>query len=460
MVSIDIQTTMKLPNEKKDYEKKTHRILEKIREHLMSKNFKNSFRVSNRDFIRNSLISFPILIIFILNYIRKSLQAELNAFTKLIELPKISKQTFSAARAKLLPEAFVELNNKLIQEYYHDNEFKKFQGFRLLIADGTTLQLPESDSIRDKYGACSNQISSSNMSMAKASHVYDPLNALTLHAVIKPYVCSEREMLFDHIVNIQPSNSAEDLYILDRGYPSIILIFFLNLHKKNFVIRCNTAWLSVVQAVLKSGNNDEIVEIKPRMLKGEYRKEFQKIFPGVCLKTSLKIRVLIIVLSTGEKEILITSLLDKEKYNHKIFKELYHSRWGVEENYKLYKVRLEIENFSGKTTHAVEQDFHASVFSANIRALIAQEAQEEIEQLHHEKGLKYEYKINKNISLSILKDEIVEALLDSNRDLKEFCEGIKAEMKSSIIPIRPGRQFPHVSKRGSRKYPMNMRRTL
>lgn len=436
--------------------KKTHEILEKIRVTILSENFKMTYRSNEEDFIRSCIITFPILILLILNFMRRSLQVELNNFGKFMYLPSISKQAFSAARKKLSPTAFIELNKVLIREFYSDNKFKKFLNYRLIVVDGSTLQLSEGDSIKEKYGTCSNQ--KEGMSMARISHAYDPLNGITLDAIMRPYKSCERTMAFDHILEIPHSKDAEDLYLFDRGYPCITLIFFLLFHKKNFVMRCNTAWLAVVNQVLKSGKRDVIIEINPRMVFGEKRKDFQKRLLNVCLKSFIKIRVLIIDLSTGEKEILITSLLDKIIFEHKIFKDLYHLRWGGEENYKFHKVRVEIENFSGKTTHAIEQDFHATVITGNIRALLAEEAQEEEEQTYLDK-YKYDYKINKNVSIGILKDEIVEALYDPERNLEVFCGQMKKAMKKSIVPIRHERKFAHTRKT-LRKYPMNRRRAL
>jgi predicted DNA-binding ArsR family transcriptional regulator len=119
---------------------------------------------------------------------------------------------------------------------------------------------------------------------------------------------------------------------------------------------------------------------------------------------------------------------------------------------------VEVENFSGKTNHAIEQDFYATVVTGNVRALLAGEAEGEEEQTYRGK-YKYDYKINKNISISVLKDDIIEVLFDPERDLKMFCEQMKKAMKKSIIPIRPERKFPHIRKT-FRKYPMNRRRAL
>lgn len=436
--------------------KKTHEILEKIRIVILSENFSMTYRANEKAFIRSCIITLPILILLILNFMRRSLQVELNNFGKFMVLPRISKQAFSAARKKLLPAAFIAINKILIEEFYSNNKFNTFHGYRLIAVDGSTLQLPEGEAIKEKYGTCSNQ--KEGMSMSRISHAYDPLNGITLDAIMGPYKSCERTMAFDHILEIPPSNMAEDLYLFDRGYPFITLIFFLLFYKKNFVMRCSTGWLALVKKVLESGKKDVIIEINPKMLFGEKRKNFQKLLPNICLKTIIKIRVLIIDLSTGEKEILITSLLDENIFEYKIFKDLYHLRWGGEENYKFHKVRVEIENFSGKTPHAIEQDFHATVFTGNIRALLAEEAQAEKEQIDIGK-YKYDYKINKNISISILKDEIVEALYDPERDLEVFCEQMKKAIKKSTVPIRPERKFAHTRKT-LRKYPMNRRRAL
>jgi len=45
-------------------------------------------------------------------------------------------------------------------------------------------------------------------------------------------------------------------------------------------------------------------------------------------------------------EILITSILDRQRYPAEEFDHLYHLRWGVEEGYKQLKLRSELESWS------------------------------------------------------------------------------------------------------------------
>ena len=51
-------------------------------------------------------------------------------------------------------------------------------------------------------------------------------------------------------------------------------------------------------------------------------------------------------LPSGEADILVSSLADQQAYPTSLFANLYHQRWGVEEDYNILKSRLNIENYS------------------------------------------------------------------------------------------------------------------
>lgn len=77
----------------------------------------------------------------------------------------------------------------------------------------------------------------------------------------------------------------------------------------------------------------------------------------------LTIRMVKVVLGTGEIEILCTSLTDEQRFPIDLFGDLYHRRWSAEEASKMLKSRAELECFSGKTAKVVLQDFHAKIFA-------------------------------------------------------------------------------------------------
>ncbi len=71
------------------------------------------------------------------------------------------------------------------------------------------------------------------------------------------------------------------------------------------------------------------------------------------LPASIKVRLVKVILSTGETEVLVTSLMDEEKFPTEIFTELYHYRWRVETFFSKLKGRLGLENFTGKSVEAI-----------------------------------------------------------------------------------------------------------
>ena len=89
------------------------------------------------------------------------------------------------------------------------------------------------------------------------------------------------------------------------------------------------------------------------------------------MDTSKPLKLRLIRVENGNKvQILITSLIDTTQYPIIIFRDLYHSRWPVEEDYKTIKCPMELENFTGKSVLSVYQDFHAKIFAKTLVSII------------------------------------------------------------------------------------------
>ena len=69
------------------------------------------------------------------------------------------------------------------------------------------------------------------------------------------------------------------------------------------------------------------------------------------------------------------------------------------------KLKLQIENWSGKTVHSVYQDFHAKVGSKNLTCILAHQAQQEV--LKQSANKKHDYQVNMSYAASSMKDTIV-----------------------------------------------------
>jgi len=428
--------------------KKSKKFLNKIKNKIYSKQFLESNRKTSKDFTRQRKLTFSRLILFMLNSIKKSLQKELTEFFLNFSSEKnITNSAFCQSRMKLSHTAFIELNDDIIEEFYTDNIFNLWKGFRLLAIDGSRLQLPSSLEIIENFGFAKNNHLTITP-MAQASSCYDLLNNMVINSEIDKYETSEYNLALKHL---EKCKFEKDLLIYDRGYSAIWFMFYNILKKKDFIVRMQRNSIIEVQNFFNSDKDSEIIEITELHNKSE-----EQICNLNLEFKPFKIRLVKVILDNGEVEVLATSLLDEKKYPSKEFKWLYGKRWGIETNYDHLKNHLMIEDFTGLSSLSIMQDFFANMFIANMQQILISEAQDELKE--QKKDTEYEYKINRNLSFGFMKDRFVKILFDKNvnrsiKDLKEL-------FKINPSPIRKGRNFPRVYHKTRKKFYMKKKRAV
>ncbi|NEW85165.1 MAG: IS4 family transposase [Mariniphaga sp.] len=355
-------------------------------------------------FSRDRKLTFKNVIVMIINF-KSSIQRELDGFFKAIsksdfKIREVTKGAFSQARAKLNPWAFKRLNEVAVNSFYEGAEYYTWYGMRTLAVDGTRLVLPNHPSVIEEFGQHNfGPNADSPRSLALASMLYDTLNLVTIDAQIAPYSSSEGDLLALHLDKVK----AGDLLLLDRGYPCFWLLFMLKAKGIEFCVRLKDNWWLKVKDFTES---DEIERIVTFSLPKKDRKKLAE-YPHM-QDSTITCRLIKIVLETGEKEILCTSLTDTEKYLYEEFDSLYHYRWNEEEAYKLLKSRIELENFSGKTAKAVKQDFHAKVFLMSLCSAYAHPIEERVvAEYKADQERKYDQKINRTNALSMTQDILI-----------------------------------------------------
>lgn len=388
--------------------------------------------------IGNNKMTFKNIVVFILNFVKKSLQLELDDFfngTNGTNL-SVTKQAFSEARQKISPTAFIKMSDEIIKWFYKDTDFRKYKGYRLLSIDGTVLEISNTEKLRNEFGYIENQ--SIKVARARGQGLYDVENDMILASVIGKYKSSEREQAKELINKLEEIGFYNDLILFDRGYPSRDFILFLESKKLNYVMRVSKAF---IKEVVNVKDADQIIETK---YKGKI----------------IKMRVIKFQLDSGITEILVTNIFD-ESFTVADFKLLYFKRWGIEVKYNELKNRLQIENFSGETPIAIEQDFYATMYLSNMVSLAKMDANAMIEKENKDKNLKYEYKVNTNILIGKLKNSLVLMLLETKpRKRSKILKKIMKEISDNTIPIRPGRSFERRMTLRANKNPINKKRAL
>lgn len=411
-------------------------ILKKIQVQILDKTFQESFKMNKSDFTRARKQSFSTTLLFMINFLTKSLTIEIINFVHhlkrdcgLAKVASFTKSAFVQYRKKIKPEVFKELSSLLINEFYTDNDLgvKLWEGFRLLAVDGSTVTLPFTEELKNIYGITKNQ-STTGVVQARGSVLYDVLNNYVLDSFLSPKIIGERTLVLRHVAKTRK----KDLIIYDRGYSSY---YFINEHCQKqvaYLMRVKISFSTVTKTFVTSGEKSKIVQIYPDKNVFISDKTYDK-------NTPIKVRLIRIDLPSGETEVLMTSLVDSKEYAHKIFEKLYFMRWGVETFYDELKNKLKVEHFSGYSYKSIQQDFNATIFISNIQRLIVNDIEEEITEQTKERKLKY--KVNCNLSYGILKNRVV-TLFFSEKDMDQIYNELKQLFKLDLIPIRPYRSNP------------------
>lgn len=385
--------------------------------------------MNGADFTRNRSLPLPHLVAILLNLRKGSIGDELDRFFEILHneplADGVSASAFCQARKKLNADALIGLGERLLAGFAEHFSPRLWHGFRLLAVDGCTARLPNTADVIAAFGE---PPAGASVPLARFSRLYDVLNDLVIVADIESRHVGERVLAGEYLV----ATRQNDLLLYDRGYPAFWLFALHRQEQRHFCARMPLDFSSEVSAFVASGKKSDVVSLSPS---ADARKQCQ-IYGLSCAPISL--RLIRVKLKGGEIEVLATSLLDEDAYPHAWLKHLYHLRWGVEEDYKREKCRLEIENFSGLSAQAVKQDFFAKIFVLNLTAILTRVAQAIADRLYQAR--KRAYRVNFANALSKMKDNVVRLFLFDSP--KHLLTTLVLAMAASAEAVRPDRSYP------------------
>ena len=284
---------------------------------------------------------------------------------------------------------------------------------------------------RVRYSLQENQWDGGACVQALASVLYDLRNDIGLNAVLDTKR-AEKDFLFDQHLG---HTTEGDVIVLDRLYAdSAVLAFWLG-HRRDFVIRFPRGSFKQVQHFWESDDTDTIVEIAVTGKQRHFVRE--RGLPEV-----VRIRLVKVVLASGEIEVLGTSLLNPERYPGAELKQVYGWRWGVETYVDRLKNLFDLERFSGTSVHCIEQDFYGLVFLATLESVLSMPANTELANESQAKGHCHRQQVNRAVSYGAVLDHIVTLLIDRHATTKQTLEKLHALFKTNPSRHRPGRKVP------------------
>lgn len=389
---------------------------------------------------------------------------EMNKFKDMTgKMEDVSKSALCQQRKKINPEIFKELNNDYIKNSYDNpRDYKTIKGYIVMAIDGMKIEVPDSKELREEYGTSQGKEGQRTSARALTSCLYDVVNNWVIDAQIDKFKGSERELAKKHIAELVLTLTGEIelekvIILFDRGYPSIEMIYLLQEIGIKYIFRGKIS--SYRKEIEKMKTEDEEIEIKitEKKIKSVKEKEVKE---KLRKKGKIETRLVKYQLETGEEEILITNLVEEEFGREEVGK-LYFRRWNIELAYNIAKNKLELQNFSGQSKIVVEQEFYGQMLMLNIAEDFRKDANEGIEK-KKENGYKYDYQVNMNTLIGLLRERFILILVsmainNDEKSQKEYDELIE-EIRKELVPIQPGRKNERKEYKGYNKYKKNYRR--
>jgi hypothetical protein len=387
-------------------------------------------------------LSFAKVATLVLEGHRLPLQNNLNRFYKAMgEIEQVpTASAYCQARRKLKPELFVYLNDRTLERFYAGGPDQpprdSWKGRRLLGVDGSYLNLPDTAETRQHYSL--QKTPAGVRVQALACVLYDLRHEVGLKASLTPKR-AEKCFLFEQVAQ---ATRPGDVLVMDRLFADYAVLAFCLGQGRDFVLRLPRRGFAVVQRFRRSQQQDQVVELQMPSTQKRWVQQYG-------LAETIRVRLVKVVLDSGEVELLATSLLDAQQYPGPELKTVYGWRWGVETYWDRLKNLLEVERFSGSSVLAIEQDFYGMLFLTTLESVLSQPDQAELAQASPAHG--YAQQVNHSVGYAALLDSVVELLMDPAHNAEQTLAALHHLFQTNPTLCRPGRKYPRKTLWASQK---------
>ena len=115
--------------------------------------FVTDHKENEKDFTRDRILAFPVMLLLLLRKSFKSLQLVLNELYIHAHISStVSSSAYNQARKKFKHTAFIELNEGAVALFYKEAKIKRWKGYRVFGVDASSIILPKTKEIEEAYG--------------------------------------------------------------------------------------------------------------------------------------------------------------------------------------------------------------------------------------------------------------------------------------------------------------------
>ena len=415
-------------------------LVETLRRRLCDGDFIARHRVRPEDFTRQRQLTFPVVMLFVLQKTVKSIQRHLHEFLGELAgeavFEPVTAGAFTHARAKLKHTAFIELNQQVVLPMVaqQSHKLRRWRAHRLLGQDSSLIRLPDSQELGEQFGrvVIKNHRGATGTAYpeGRISVLYDLLNRFGLDGRLESSRVGEVSLALEQLDHAQPG----DVTISDRGFTGYRFLAEHVQRGLHMIGRCSSGSFAAAQQLFRmnrAGRSHVVKLFAPPDQRAELK--------ALGLPLELIGRFVSLRLPDGKLEVLVTTLLDAQLYPTAEFLDVYHWRWPHETFYFMLKSRLDLENFSGETVEAVRQDFQAALLLCNLESLLTEPASVAVQEncVAHQ----HPKQINRAGAYHALKDQLL-ALLYSDLPVETVLQKLQRLFVEAPVSVQPGRKSP------------------
>lgn len=318
-----------------------------------------------------------------------------NCNTAMTHLPHLSDERFTApaycrARRRLPLRLLERLVEQFGGQLDRPGEDPLWHGHRVVLIDGSGFSMPDTPELQTRFGQSGAQKPGCGFPVAHVLAVVDAYHGFLRQVIISPL----RTHDMAHVGEVHPQLQPDDILVGDRGFCSYVHLALISGAKRHAVFRIHQRQLvdfrphrpsaqerpgrgrPTSRWIRQLGKWDQIVEwrrpvIRPKWMTAE---QFAAL-PKTLLVRELKYRIREKGCRVREV-ILVTTLLDAERYPASEIAALYGLRWRVELDLRDLKITLGLDVLKGHSVDVVMKEVQVYALVYNLVRLVMLKAAE------------------------------------------------------------------------------------
>lgn len=316
----------------------------------------------------------------------------------------------------------------------------RWLGHRVLDVDGSTITMPDTEANQAEYPQMSSQLRGCGFPIARVVVVFSLAVGTVLDAAIGKYQGKQtgENSLFRTLHDVLEER---DVVLADRYFSGWFDIALLKERDVDIVVRKHQLRLTDFRTGKRLGRDDHLVCWNKPARPPWMSKEQHALLPDMLTVREVRVRVQQKGFRTKEL-VVVTTLLDPDKYPAAEIAQLYRRRWQAELNLRSLKIVMQMDHLRCKTPHRIRNEFFMHLVAYNLirqmMAIAACKAGVEPCTVSFKGTLQT---FNKLLPL-----------LSTNVSTEDWCETVLYAIATHQVGNRPDRIEPRVRKRRPKSY--------